>query len=230
LSDIAQERVGLVGVSTDSVNLQRGSMTQALFKPITVQEFLEWIPENSDKRYELHNGAIVEMSQPIGEHEDVTGFLNIEISSEIKRLKLPYSIPKTALVQSATSDSAYSPDLLVLNKPALKSEQLWAKYSTVQSGASIPLVVEVVSTNWRDDYYKKMGEYEEIKIIEYWIVDYLGLGSIKYIGSPKQPTLSICNLVDDEYQVSQFRGEDRIISTVLRELNLTAQQIFNASL
>lgn len=205
-------------------------MTQALFKPITVQEFLEWIPENSDKRYELHNGAIVEMSQPIGEHEDVTGFLNIEISSEIKRLKLPYSIPKTALVQSATSDSTYSPDVLVLNKPALKSEELWAKYSTVQSGASIPLVVEVVSTNWRDDYYKKMGEYEEIKILEYWIVDYLGLGGIKYIGSPKQPTLSIYNLVDDEYQVSQFRGEQRIISTVFPELNLTAQQIFNAVL
>ena len=205
-------------------------MTQALFKPITVQEFLEWIPENSDKRYELHNGAIVEMSQPIGEHEDITGFLNIEISSEIKRLKLPYSIPKTALVQSATSDSTYSPDVLVLNKPALKSEKLWAKYSTVQSGAYIPLVIELVSTNWRDDYYKKMGEYEEIKILEYWIVDYLGLGGIKYIGSPKQPTLSIYNLVDDEYQVSQFRGEERIISTVFPELNLTAQQIFNAVL
>jgi len=205
-------------------------MTQALFNPITVQEFLEWIPENSDKRYELHNGAIVEMSQPTGQHEDVTGFLNIEISAEIKRLQLPYSVPKTPLVQSATSDSAYSPDVLVLNKPALKSEELWAKYSTVQSGASIPLVVEVVSTNWRDDYYKKMGEYEEIKILEYWIVDYLGLGGIKYIGSPKQPTLSIYNLVDDEYQVSQFRGEERIISTAFPELNLTAQQIFNAAL
>jgi len=90
-------------------------------------------------------------------------------------------------------------------------------------------VVEVVSTNWRDDYYKKMGEYEEIKILEYWIVDYLGLGGTKYIGSPKQPTLSIYNLVNDEYQVSQFRKQDRIISTVLRELNLTAQEIFNAA-
>ncbi len=73
-----------------------------------------------------------------------------------------------------------------------------------------------------------MGEYEEIKILEYWIVDYLGLGGIKYIGSPKKPTLSIYNLVDDEYQVSQFRGEQRIISTAFPELNLTAQQIFNA--
>ncbi len=205
-------------------------MTQALFKPITVQDFLEWIPENSGKRYELHNGAIVEMSQPVGEHEEVTGFLNTQLVVEFTRLKLPFFIPKTALVQSATSASAYSPDILVLNKPALKSEELWAKYSTVEHGASIPLVVEVVSTNWRDDYYKKQGEYEEIKIPEYWIVDYLGLGGMKYIGDPKQPTLSICNLVNEEYQVTQFRGDDRIVSIAFPELNLTAQQIFQASL
>jgi Uma2 family endonuclease len=213
-------------------------MNEVLFKPITAKEFLEWIPENSNKRYELHNGAIVEMSQPTGEHEDVTGFLTIEISSEIKRLKLPYSVPKTALIQSASSESAYSPDILILNKLALKLEELWAKYSTVQRGTSIPLVIEVVSSNWRDDYYKKLGEYVgrspsrrvEIKIPEYWIVDYLGLGGIKYIGNPKQPTLSIYNLVNDEYQINQFRGNDRIISTAFPELQLTAQQIFNGAL
>lgn len=210
-------------------------MTQALTKPITVKEFLEWIPENSGKRYELHNGAVVEMAQPIGEHEDVTGFLNIEISAEIKRLKLPYSIPKTALIQSASSQSSYSPDLLILNKPALKVEPLWANYSTVEYGASIPLVIEVVSTNWRDDYHKKLGEYvrlasrrEEIKIPEYWIVDYLGNGGVKFIGKPKQPTLSIYNLVDDEYQVAQFRGDERIISSAFAQLDLTAKQIFQA--
>jgi Uma2 family endonuclease len=121
-------------------------MTQALFKPtITVQEFLSWIPENSGKCYELHNGAIVEMSQPSGEHEEVTGFLNTQLIVEFTRLKLPYFIPKTALVRSAISDSTYSPDILILNKPALISEELWTKYSTVERGASIPLVIEVVS-------------------------------------------------------------------------------------
>ncbi len=220
-------------------------MAQALFKPtITVKEFLSWIPENSGKRYELHNGAIVEMSQPSGEHEEVTGFLNTQLVVEFTRLKLPYFIPKTALVQSATSDSAYSPDILILNKPALNSEELWTKFSTVEHGISIPLVVEVVSTNWRDDYYKKQGEispgdvsprevsreYEGIKIPEYWIVDYLGLGGTKYIGNPKQPTLSIYNLVDDEYQVNTFRRDDRIISVAFPELNLTAQQIFCSTL
>jgi Uma2 family endonuclease len=206
-------------------------MTQALFKPtITVQEFLSWIPENSGKCYELHNGAIVEMSQPSGEHEEVTGFLNTQLIVEFTRLKLPYFIPKTALVRSAISDSTYSPDILILNKPALISEELWTKYSTVERGASIPLVIEVVSTNWRDDYYKKQGEYEEIKIPEYWIVDYLGLGGTKYIGNPKQPTLSIYNLVDDEYQVNTFRGDDRIVSVAFPELNLMAKQIFAAAL
>jgi Uma2 family endonuclease len=194
-------------------------MTQALTKLITVQEFLETKPENG--RYELHSGAVVQMSQPIGEHEEVTGFLTVEVAAEIKRLQLPYSIPKTALVQSASGESAYSPDLLVLNKPALKSEELWTKYSTVQLGASIPLIIEVVSTNWRDDYHRKVGEYEEIGIPEYWIVDYLGLGGTKFIGKPKQPTISVYNLVDEEYQVSEFRGSDVIISSAFPELNIT---------
>ena len=201
-------------------------MAQSLTKLITVQEFLETKPENG--RYELHHGAIVEMAQPIGEHEEVTGFLTAPIVLEYTRLKLPYFIPKTALVKSASSESAYSPDLLVLNKPALKSEELWTKYSTVQLSASIPLIIEVVSTNWRDDYYNKVREYEEIGIPEYWIVDYLGLGGNKFIGKPKQPTLSIYNLIDDEYQVTLFRGNDRIVSLAFPELNLTAQQIFDA--
>lgn len=205
-------------------------MTQALTKPIKKKEFLGWIPENSSKRYELHNGAIVEMAQPLGEHEDIVGFLVEKIAVEYVRNGLPYSIPKTALVQSAISESCYSPDLLLLNRPALKLEPLWKKYSTVEFADSIPLVIEVVSSNWRDDYHKKLGEYEEIGIKEYWIVDYLAFGGKKFIGNPKQPTISVNQLVDGEYQVSQFRGNDLIISPTFPELNLTAQQIFDSGL
>ena len=201
-------------------------MTQIAEKLLTVEEFLEWKPE--DTRYELHNGAIVEMSQPIGGHEEVIGFTALEISVEIKRLKLPYFIPKQALVRCRSSESSYSPDVLLLNRPNLASEPLWKKYSTVEFGASIPLVIEVVSTNWRDDYYKKVGEYEEIGIPEYWIIDYLGLGGRKFIGNPKQPTISIYQLIDNEYQVNLFRDDERIVSPSFPELNLTANQIFEA--
>jgi Uma2 family endonuclease len=71
------------------------------------------------------------------------------------------------------------------------NEPVWKKASTVTLEASIPLVIEVVSSNWRDDYYKKYGEYEEIGIAEYWIVDYLALGASKFVGNPKKPTISI---------------------------------------
>jgi Uma2 family endonuclease len=65
-------------------------------------------------------------------------------------------------------------------------------------------------------------------IAEYWIVDYAALGGRNFIGNPKQPTISICDLVDGEYQVSKFQNSDRLISQIFPELNLTAIQIFQA--
>jgi Uma2 family endonuclease len=201
-------------------------VTQAIPKLVTFEDFAAWRPECG--RYELHDGVIVEMAQPVGDHEDIVGFLVEKIAVEYVRNGLPYSIPKTALVQSASSQSCYSPDLLLLNRPALKLEPLWQKYSTVKLADSISLVIEVVSTNWRDDYHKKLGEYEEIGIKEYWIVDYLAVGGKKFIGNPKQPTISVYQLVDGEYQVTQFRGNERIVSPTFPDLDLTAEQIFQA--
>jgi len=91
-----------------------------------------------------------------------------------------------------------------------------------------PIAIEVVSTNWKDDYEDKFNEYEALGISEYWIIDFAGLGGIRYIGKPKQPTLTIYTLVDGEYQPQQFRGDDRIASSILQDLNLTANQIFSA--
>jgi len=202
-------------------------MFQPLVEPITFEEFLEWKPENG--RYELHKGVIVEM-QPTGDHELVRGFLIREINFEIRRLKLAYSIPSQALVKAVDKKSGYIPDVLVLNLPNLINEPLWKKSSTVSQAESIPLIIEVVSTNWRDDYFLKFGEYEEMGIPEYWIVDYAALGGKRFIGSPKQPTISIYVLVEGEYQLTQFRGNDQIKSPTFPELSLTANQIFEAAL
>jgi Uma2 family endonuclease len=65
-------------------------------------------------------------------------------------------------------------------------------------------------------------------IPEYWIIDYAALGAKKFIGNPKQPTFSIYQLIDGEYQAAQFRGNDKIISPSFPELNLTAAQVFHA--
>ncbi|MBC1223225.1 Uma2 family endonuclease [Nostoc sp. UCD121] len=202
-------------------------MIQALRKLVTFEDFAAWRPEG--RRYELHDGVIVEMAQPTGDHEDVVGFLALEISADIKRLNLPYYIPKTVLVKPLEGESAYSPDILIINRPNLVNEPLWKKESTVSQAASIPLVIEVVSSNWRDDYYKKLADYEAIGIPEYWIIDYAAIGARKFIGNPKLPTISIYQLIDGEYQATQFRGSDPIVSPTFPELNLTAEQIFKAS-
>lgn len=198
-------------------------MIQARPKTLTFEEFLEWKPETA--RYELHDGVVIEM-QPAGEHEEIAGFLAAQVTLEFSRLQLPYFIPKQALVKAPDRESGYSPDVLVLNQNALKDEPLWKKFSTVTKGTSVPLAIEVVSSNWRDDYLTKVRDYEEIGIAEYWIVDYLGLGGTRYIGSPKQPTIFLYQLVDSEYQVRQFRRDDSIQSPTFPELNLTVEQIF----
>lgn len=202
-------------------------MFQPLVEPITFEEFIEWKPENG--RYELHKGVIVEM-QPTGDHELVRAFLIRELNFEIRRFNLAYSIPSQALVKAVDKKSGYIPDVLVLNLTNLANEPFWKKSSTVSQAESIPLIVEVVSTNWRDDYFLKFGEYEEMGISEYWIVDYAALGGKRFIGNPKQPTVSVYTLVEGEYQITQFRGNDRIESLTFPELDLTAEQVFQAAL
>jgi Uma2 family endonuclease len=38
-------------------------MTQALRKVVSFDEFVAWYPDNPRRRYELHDGMIVEMAQ-----------------------------------------------------------------------------------------------------------------------------------------------------------------------
>lgn len=63
-------------------------------------------------------------------------------------------------------------------------------------------------------------------VLEYWILDFRALGATRYIGRPKQPTISIYSLVQEEYQLEQFRADDRISSPTFPMLNLTAAQVF----
>ncbi|MEL6461506.1 MAG: Uma2 family endonuclease [Cyanobacteria bacterium J06621_15] len=206
-------------------------MTQILPKVltetlITFEEFTNL--DTGDKRYELHSGVLVEMAQPIGEHENVTGFFIRKLSARFENFDLLYFIAPKVLVKPDGKDSGFLPDVLVLDKRNLANEPLYRKESTVSQSATIPLVIEVVSTNWSDDYALKFDEYSDIGIPEYWIVDYLGIGGKEFIGSPKEPTFTICELVNGQYVRTPLKS-GTIQSKVFPELNLTVEQIFNAA-
>ena len=203
-------------------------MVQAIdFKRMEFNDFIQWVP-NDGKTYELHQGVVVEM-QPTGPHELVGAFITEELTLAIRQRQLAYTIPKSCLLKPRLPDSGYRPDVAVLDKAELSNEPLWKNASTVQFGKSIPLVVEVVSTNWRDDYAHKLVEYEAMGISEYWIVDFRALGAVRYIGQPKQPTITICRLVDEEYQLERLVAGQQLHSSVFPGLELITDEIFQAA-
>ena len=208
------------------------AQTQTEPKLYTFDEFMEWYPENSVVRYELHDGVIVEMPKPRGKHSKLTGFLLQELIITIIDVgkRGIWTIPRESIVKPFRDKSGYEPDIIILNEETIGSEIRWGTESIIQNATSVKLIVEVVSTNWRDDYYDKLRDYEEMGIPEYWIVDYAALGGRDFIGYPKQPTIFIYELVDGEYVKTMFRGNDLIKSPTFPQLNLTAQQVFDSVL
>jgi Uma2 family endonuclease len=205
-------------------------MIHSLTKTVPFEDFMAWYP-NTGARYELHDGIIVEMPKPTGRHSNVTGFLIEELILTIVQMgkRGKWTIPRESIVKSSNGKSGYEPDIIVLDQEALSAEPRWQKESIIENAQSVKLIVEVVSTNWRDDYFKKRADYEEMGIFEYWIIDYAALGGRNFLGNPKQPTVSIYQLVEGEYQVTQFQGSNVIVSPTFSGLYLTAEQVFQAS-
>jgi len=81
------------------------------------------------------------------------------------------------------------------------------------------LVVEIVSpgtTNEARDYRYKRSEYAARSIAEYWIVD------------PQQAQITVLTLIAGLYEEAVFKGNDRLISSTLPNLNLTPTQVLQA--
>lgn len=206
------------------------TQAQAELKLYTFDEFIEWYPQNSEVHYELHDGVIVEMPKPKGEHSDLAGFLIEELLIAIREMNKRgiWTIPKESIVKPKNDRSGYEPDIIILNQETIGTETRWKKESVIQNATSVKLIVEVVSTNWQDDYYNKLRDYEGMGIPEYWIVDYAAFGGRVFIGNPKVPTIFICQLIDGEYQMTPFRGSDLIVSPTFPQLKLTVQQVFSS--
>ena len=192
-------------------------------KILTFETFLDRYCDNF--RYELADGELVDRS-PTGPHETVSGKLATQIGMAIAAEKLPWFIPRTCLIRPfSDAATARRPDIVVLDETALVSEPLWEREPVIALGRSIKLVVEVVSTNWETDYARKVEEYALLGIPEYWIVDDRGLGGVAFIGKPKQPTITVCQLIDQDYTQQQLRLGQPIISTLLKNLQLRLDDI-----
>jgi Uma2 family endonuclease len=197
---------------------------------MTFEEFLAW-DDGTGRDFELRDGFPMPIVDPSAKHEDVADALCELLSAHCKALKLPYAPKRQKQVMTGKNplsgrDESRRADIVVFAKDE------WDRMRQTSGSAAAyvppPLLIEVVSTNWRDDYEYKLNEYEALGITEYWIVDYAALGGIRYIGKPKQPTIAIYQLTEGEYQAKQFHGEDVIESMIFPAIDLTADQIFAA--
>lgn len=198
-------------------------MTYTPTQLLTFDGFVEQYGAKS--RYELADGELIDM-EPTGPHETVAGKLTSKLNIEIDRQRLPWIIPTRAILRPlANVATARRPDVIVLDEPTLVQEPLWQREPVITLATSVKLVIEVVSSNWETDYARKVEEYSLFGIEEYWIVDYLGLGGIAFIGRPKQPTITVCELVGDEYRQQQFRLGETIVSSVFPEISLMLEDV-----
>ncbi|MGV0028855.1 Uma2 family endonuclease [Phormidesmis priestleyi] len=201
-------------------------MVAIVNKSLTFEEFLGW-DDGSGRSFELVNGVAMPVSEPNAKHEDVVDGLCQLLSNHCQSLQLPY-VPRQGkqIRLNPTSDgieSSRKADIVVFAK------EEWDRMRQTSASAAAhippPLAIEVVSTNWRDDYRIKLNEYETLGVLEYWIVDYAGLGGVQYIGSPKRPTTTIHRLIEGEYQAQPYQGEAAIFSPTFPQLALTTDQI-----
>ena len=208
-------------------------MTQAVdlisssLSPISLQDFLVW-DSGDDRLCEIIEGEPMPMSDPTANHEDVADNLCDLLRLHCLEKNLPF-VPKRSKLISIGSrngrDTARRGDIVVLTE----WERMKGLSSSAMAYIAPPLVIEVVSTNWRDDYLTKLAEYESAGVQEYWIVDYAALGGMRYIGHPKQPTVSVYTMDPETGEFGmpqQFRGDNNIESTVIPELAVTAKALW----
>jgi Uma2 family endonuclease len=196
------------------------------YTPTQLLSFETFIQQHQDNpRYELADGELIDM-EPTGPHEAVAGKIASKLNLEIERQNLPFLVPKSCILRPFSDEAiARRPDVIVLDEPALLDEPLWYREPVIVRGQTIKLVVEVVSTNWENDYARKVEEYALMGIPEYWIADFRGLGGIRFIGDPKQPTFTVNRLIGKLYEQKQYRLGDRIHSRLFSDLEMKLDDV-----
>ena len=206
-------------------------MYAAAIEPLTFAEFLAW-DDGSGRDFELVDGIPMPLSEPNANHEDLIERLCTYLEAFCQQQNLPYVSRQSKQVRLKTGpgdkEKSRKADIVVFDRE--EWQRMKGNSSSAAAYVPPPGVIEVVSNNWRDDYLTKLAEYEDLGVLEYLIVDYAAFGGIRFIGSPKQPTITIYQLEEGEYLPGKvFRGQDRIDSRLFPGLALTAEQVFEMS-
>jgi len=95
--------------------------------------------------------------EPTGLHEEVAAFITTKVCVQIDKIDLPWFVLQRGLLRpSHLNMTAFRPDVAVVDRDELSKELLWSNQSILTLGSSIKFVAEVVSSNWQNDYARKL--------------------------------------------------------------------------
>ena len=193
---------------------------------LTFEDYLREYP-SGDGIFELVDGELVKV-ESIRAHKNISRFLVKILDRESERLGLDYIVDKDIVIRTTNikgKERGRIPDVSVVKA------SLWNSNVTAYGAITEPLdlAIEVVSTNWENDYIDKLEEYENLGIKEYWIVDYLAIASRSYLGNPKMATVFVHQLRENKYESKSFSGNEQIKSNIFPELKITMDDILKVS-
>jgi Uma2 family endonuclease len=147
-------------------------MYAAATQPLTFIEFLSW-DDGTGTSFELRDGLPMPLVEPTAKHEDLIQRLCAYLDHHCVTEQCPFVPRQGKQIRLGNNpqtgrEESRKADIVVFDQ----AEWERMRNSSISAAAYIPppLVIEVVSTNWADDYDTKLLEYEAISILEYWIV------------------------------------------------------------
>ncbi len=207
-------------------------MTAALLKPpsgqVSDEDFEQFLWDYEGiERWELIDGVIRAMPEPSMPHERLSAWLTFELQLSIRQAKLPWEVLSKLLCKLADRGQYRRPDLFVADTETLR------RCDQRQAILTHPpkLAIEIVSTNWRDDYETKARHYAAWEIAEYWIVDLLlTRNDYPALHHPEivEPTLSLGLLQAGANQWQRYTADRPIVSPTFPEVKLSVQDLLAA--
>lgn len=130
----------------------------------TADEYFE-ATKDTDELTELIGGQIYNSPSPGMRHQDIATGLVTELRNFVKKNRgscLPFAAPCDVKMDD---NNVVVPDVFITCKP----ETIDAK----RCCGAPDFIAEVTSTNWSNDFVRKLALYKDSGVREYWIIDLL---------------------------------------------------------
>ncbi|MBO1348721.1 MAG: Uma2 family endonuclease [Hormoscilla sp. GUM202] len=183
---------------------------------LTFQEYLDYEVQPG-VLYELVKGKLIPMGASTHNHTNIGKFLVHKFQRYFAAKNLDLAVEGLATGVRTEENSSRIPDVVVYSH-AVWNEVRHRPGAGVLDFVQKPmLVIEIVSSNRRNDYEIKRSEYELAEIAEYWIVD------------PKEKRVRVfANHSNEEgYRFVDFTEETSVVSSQFEEFTLSVKELLD---